>query len=541
MKEYRDHILKQHEHMRGVRAVEEPHWREIAEVLRPDDRDFDAHTQRRRDDSPIFDTAPLLAVEDFIGGMFSQATNPMNRWFELSSGDADLDKFQPVKAWLWRRTNQVLASFSPAVSPFYAETPDFYGHIACFGWSGFYCDEVVGEGRFSDRSIPINESFIDTDASGAINTYYREFNLTGGQAKRKREWRGALDPDRCDDAGRYVFVHGVFPNDSYKPGRIGPDGMPFCSGYVSPDLPDFYVPGGYYEFPYACPRWKRRSGRPYPTGPGHTARADVVMANEMGRSNIAAAQFIAEPTLLAHEKSSVLASDVEPNAILYGTIREDGKKLFDYLDRHQNLPVSLEQAEQRRNSIRQVFRWGLTQLIARRPAMTATEFLGLQEEDLKLMGPGLVRVQNEGLTVIVARHYNMLDRAGLFENDPPPPELSGKQLAVKYTSPLAQMMKVSDAKGALQWANALLPLAPAIPGIMDNVDGDALAVVVHDGFTTDPSLLTDPRARDQARAQRAALQQQAQQLALATQAADVHATMSHAEQAKTLAMQRRAS
>jgi Bacteriophage head to tail connecting protein len=539
MREYRDYILKRHGEMRGVRAIEEPHWREIAAVLRPDDRDFDAHTQRRRDDSPIFDTAPLLALDDFVGGMFSQATNPMNRWLELSSGDEELDKYQPVKQWLWRRTNQILASFAPGVSPFYAEMPDFYAHIGCFGWSGFYCEEVVGQGRFVDRAIPINESFIDTDADGTVNTYTREFNVTGWQGKRK--WKGNLALDRLKDTDRVVIVHMVWPNDDYRPGALGPDGMPWCSGYASPDVKDFYVPGGYYEFPYGCPRWKRRSGRPYPTGPGHTARADTVMVNEMSRTNLVAAQFAAEPPLLADEKSRVLAGDIEPNVVLYGTMNQaNGKPTLQTLDRHQNMPVSLAEAEQRRNTIRQVFRWGLTQLIAQRPQMTAEEFLGWKEEDLKLMGPGLVRVQNEGLSVIVARKFNILDRAGLFESDPPPPELAGKALGIKYTSPLSQMLKVASAKGAVQWVNTLLPVAQVRPDVLDNVDVDSYAIVVHDGFTSDPTLLTDPRKRDAARAQRAALQQQAQQLAMATQAADVHATMSHAEQAKTLANQRRA-
>jgi len=533
MSDYRDAILKQHAIDKEVRAIEEPHWREIAAFLRPDDRDFDAHVQRRRDDTPIFNIEPILATEDFEGGFFSTATNPQNRWGELSTGDEDLDKYQPVKAWLWRRTNQILASFTPAVSAFYSEMPDFYGHICCFAFSGFWSTEDVGKGAFVDRTIPVNESFIRTDINGRVNGFGREFNVLGSQALAK--WPGHPGLKEVKETDHYVIVHDVFPNPEYEPGRLGIRGMPFRAGYVSPDLKDFAVDDGFYEFPYAVPRWKRRSGRPYPTGIGHTIRAEVVMINEMDRSNIVAAQFAAEPTLLMHEKAKVLAADVEPNAILYGTMTPDGKKLAETLDRHQDLPVSVEMMKSRIETLRKATRWGLTQLIAARPQMTATEFLGLKQADLELMGPGLVRVQNEGLAVLFARRYNMLDRAGLFDGDPPPPELIGKPLAIKFKSELARMLKVAEAQGALQMMNAALPLAQVRPDVLDNFDLDQWSIIVHDGFMSDPTVLMDPRKRDAMRAQRAAQQQAMAKLQMADQAANIHATIAHANQAQTLA------
>lgn len=547
MSDYRDYRLKRHGEMKEVRALEEPFWREIAALLRPDDRDFDAHQQRRRDDSPIFDSSPLYALEDFVGGFFSQATNPENRWFELQTPNDDLNKFAPVKNWLWRRTNQMLASFQPSVSPFYAEMPDWYAQIGAFGWSTIYSAERVGEGRITDRAIPIGEAFMDTDADGEVNEFDREFSLTGTQAMRK--FKGAPGISELRETSRYVFVHAVWPNDDYRPGRTGIKGMKYCNCYVSPDVRDFYVGAGigangeegYYEFPYAPPRWKRRSGRVYPTGPGHLARADIAMLNEQARSNMVAGQFIAEPPVLVHDKSDVIAADIEPNAVLYGTMNEtNGKKLLDVMQRGQNLPVSLQMQEATRTAIRTAFRWGIMQLIAQRPEMTATEFLGFKEEDLKLMGPGLVRVQNEGLTNIIARRWRILDRAGAFLHDPPPPELIGMPLAPRYVSPLAKMLQVSQAKGALSWVNSLLPIKQADPEntILDNVDWDNFAIVVHDGFSSDPTIIMDPKKRDQMRADRAAAQQAQAKMALAEQAANVHATVGHANQAASLAAQR---
>ena len=66
--------LDRHAEMKQLRAIEEPPWRDIAALFDPDDRDFDAHVQRRRDDSTIFDGTPCYALDNFAGGTFDQMT-----------------------------------------------------------------------------------------------------------------------------------------------------------------------------------------------------------------------------------------------------------------------------------------------------------------------------------------------------------------------------------------------------------------------------------------------------------------------------------
>lgn len=538
MTDRRQEIIDRHTEMRKVRSLEEPDWRDIALVLAPNERIFDTHAtgNTRRDDSNIYDATPLYALDDFVGGLFSQATNPANRWFELTLIDKDLAKWQPVKRWLWSISNLLYASFTEAVSSFYSEVPAWFANIGAFGMGAMYDEERVGMGRIIDRSIPIGEIFIDTDAEGNIDRVHREFSLTGRQAERKFKQTFAS----CRADARYVFIHAVYPNDDYRPGMLGPRGMSYESCYVSTDLRDVEVPGAYYELPYQVPRWTKRSGRPYPTGPGHIARADMVMLNEMERSHIVAGQFAAEPPVLVHDRSKLRASDIEPNSILYGTMNaETGKRTIDILERKQQLTLSMAQSEQRRNAIRTAFKYGIMQLV-QRPQMTATEFLGFQEETLKLMGPNLVRTQTDGLSPKIGRRYRMLERAGQFQHLPPPVELQGQPINVEYVSPLAKMLKVSAARGTMQWVEGLGRIAELSKdlSVFDNVNKDEVATVLHDGFVADPNVLADPRMRDQARAQRAAMQKQQMDLANAERAAAVTADMSHAAQAKSLADRR---
>ena len=525
--------LDRHGELKGIRAIEEPHWREIAMLMRPDDRDFDAHVQRRRDDTAIFDSTQLYALDDFCAAIFTQLTNPANRWCELTIADQDLLKYQPVAQWLYRHSSKMLATFSETVSPFYTEVMPWLANTGAFGLGTLYNEEIPGQVRIVDRSIPLGETFRDIDDLGFTTTVHREFSLTARQAERKfkRDFKDFGNKDRT----RIVFVHAVYPNEDYRPGALGRRGAQYLSEYVSSDVQDFIRDGFYYDMPYQSAEWNRRSGRAYPTGPGHRARADTAMLQDMERSHIVAAQFAAEPPLLVHDKSMVTAADIEPNAVLYGTMNEQlGKRTIDTLQRSQDLKLSLEMSEQRRNAIRNAF-YSSIMMLVNRPEMTATEFLGWNKELLKRMAGSLVNIQ-WALSAVVARRWGILRRAGQIE--PPPPEMAGQAITVKYRSPLATLNEVSDAQGTAQFLQVLEPIAQVSPEVLDNIDMDRAVAILRAGFVSDPSLIKDPAVVAKLRAARAQQIQQQAQLEAAEKAANIGATVSHAQQAATLAKKR---
>ncbi len=530
------YCLDRHAELKALRAIEEPHWREIAMLFDPDSRDFDAHVQRRRDDSMIFDATPLYIIDDFAGGLFSQMTNPMNHWFSLGIEDPDLKKWGPVKNWLFATAARLYATFTDAVSPFYSEVPAWFGNLGMFGLGAMYSEEMPGKARIVDRAIPIGESFIDIDAQGYVDTFHREFSLTGRQVRKK--WPDNREIARRDEKERIVFVHAVWPNDGYVDGGAGRRGAMFQSAYVSPDALDFYEPGFYYELPYAVPQWKRRSGRAYPTGPGHKARADAAMLQDMERTHIVAGQFAAEPPILAHDRATIVAEDIEPNAVLYGAMNADnGKRTIDYLQRGQDVKLSLQQSEQRRQAIRQAFLFSVLQLL-NRPEMTATEFLGFNKEFLQLAAPNLVRIQQGGLSPLIARRYKILLRAGQIP--PAPPEIAGHAINVEYVSPLAKLLKVSEAQGTQQWLGAIVPIIQAKPEAADKINSDRVIEILADGYVTDPGVINGDDVVAKIRAARAQQQQQMAGVETAERVANIGATVAHANQAQTLSQQRRA-
>lgn len=529
-----EEILGRHEELRNKRRREEPAWRECAMLLRPDENDFDnnEHYRRDQDDAYLFDSTPLYALDTFTGGMFGQSVNPATRWFELAAEDPDLDKWQPARRWYWQVTNIIYSSLSPQVSNFYARAPAWLANLGAFGFGDFYQEEEVGQGRIIDCALPIGQVYLDRNAFGDYDTHHRRFRYTGRQMEQKFGRIEGLDEQKS-----YEVVHAVFPNREFRQGALGPRGMPYSSVYCSPDLKTFRREGGYYEFAFHIPTWNERAHSAYPTGPGHNQRPDAQTLQEMERAFLVRANYDAEPMLLLESEDVLRSSDLYPNALLYGTMSERGQAKAAYLEKKGNMSLAMQQSEQRRNAIRAAFYFGLMQVALQRPQMTATEFLGLQEETLKLMAPNLVRVQTGGLSSFITRRFRILDRAQQIP--PPPPEIMRSRVVINYVSALAKVQMLAEARGVLQLHEAIEKMAITDQGARDHFNVDAAAPVIAKAFSTVPAILRDPREIAEIRRARAEQMARQAQLADAGAVVSIAAEAAHADQAGSLARQRK--
>jgi hypothetical protein len=521
-----------HGEMKRERAREERYWRELARYLRPDQQSFEVSGYTERDWDVAFDSTPLYANEDFVGGMFSNATNPATRWFELVIDDQDLMDYGPVKTYLWNRASVHYSSLNPGISNFYLNVPPWFADLGAFGTGWLSQEEVVGASRIIERAIPLNEMFKGVNASGETDRVHREFMLTGRQAAK--QW-GQRAPQMQPDE-RAKFIHAVFENPYFQQGRIGPSGFQWLSCYVSPDKRDFQIEGGFYELPYHEIQWARRSGKAWAVGPGHDALPDMRSNDEMSRLTQVSMQFEAEPMLLVTNEDVLVAEEVRPHGLVYGGMTKEGKRQVEVLKRGENLQFPMAERENLRNAIRTGFKFGLWQVLKNRPQMTATEFLGFKEEDLKLLAPHLMPLQ-KGLSGFITRRDGILSRQGAFDGLQVPPELVNQRIHIKFESPFEKAQRAEIARGTLQWWSALAGLAQSTgdSSILDVVNSDDAALLLHASMVADPSVRRDEGEIQAIRKARAEAQQQNADLAQRTQEASIVADVAHAEQATTLA------
>lgn len=513
-----EQIVQAHAKLKAERSNFEKTWQEIADYMRPLRAEFTTgRTPGDRRNQRIFDSTPIMAAEAFAGGIYGMMTNPANRWFALRVQDDGLNDYDPVRDWLYQVETRVLHSFGPDVSRFYAVLPSLYADIACFGTGVFYSEEVPGSYRINDNVRPLAECVIAESAQGDVDTVYRCFGMTGRQAIDL--FGKGLHPSTLSNAEKKPndmirFLHCVAPNEDYQEGKLARDNKPFISEYLEEERKHVVWRGGYEEFPYHVPRWSQAAGEVYGRGLGEQVLPDVKMLNRMDETAIKAAQKMADPPLGAPDEGVIKQARTFPGGITYGAINEQGVQLLKPLYTGGDTRITLEMMEQRRNAIREGFYFSLMQMIGS-PNMTATEWMGRQEEKLRLLGPNLGRIQGEFLSPLIKRRFGLLLRGGQLP--PPPQEIQGASLSVEYVSPLARMQMAGEAQAVVRLYQNLTMMAQVDPGVLDNVDNDEAVQILGRGWAVPAPILRGKDQVQQLREQRQQQQQVAQAAALAEQ------------------------
>jgi hypothetical protein len=426
--------------LKAERAGVEHHWREIAALMRPQCLPWLGGETRRQ----LLDSTARLASEAFAGGIYGMMTNPANRWFALRLHDRDLGQFEPVRDWLDEVEQRLLDSFGPQASRFYAVLPSLYADLACFGTAVFYSEEIPGTGTFNDTVRPLAECVVAENAYGDIDTVFRRFTLTPRQALKL--FGEALSP-RAQRAAernsldRLSFLHCVYPNDAATGAE--PHERPFHSAYIEEDAMAIVQAGGYFEMPYQVPRWTQVPGDAYGRGIGDQVLPDARLLERMEETALRAAQMMADPPMAVADKGLAKAARIAPGGISYGALDSAGNLRIKPVYTGSSPAIALDMIESRRQAIREAFHFSLMQM-AGAPNMTATEWMGRQEEKLRLLGPNLGRLQSEFLSPLIRRRFGLLLRAGQLPD--PPAEIRGQCMTVDYVSPLARAQMAGEAQ-----------------------------------------------------------------------------------------------
>jgi hypothetical protein len=460
--------------LKAERAAVERQWREIAACMRPQGMPATEGPQRRR----ALDATARLASEAFAGGIYGMMTNPANRWFALRLHDRDLARSPGVSDWLYDVETRLLESFGPDASRFYAVLPSLYADLACFGTAVFYSEEIAGTGSFNDTVRPLAECVVAENAHGDIDTVYRRFTLTPRQAVRlfgdgvSARTRRAAERNSLERVG---FLHCVYPNDQEACLGLEAQARPFHSAYVEEDTMSVASSGGYFEMPYQVPRWTQVPGEVYGRGIGDQVLPEVRLLERMEDTVLRAAQLMADPPLAVADKGLAKAARIVPGGISYGALDSAGNLRIKPLLTASSPAITLEMIEGRRQAIREAFHFSLMQM-AGAPNMTATEWMGRQEEKLRLLGPNLGRLQSEFLSPLIRRRFGLLMRAGLLPD--PPAEIRGQSMSVDYISPLARAQMAGEAQAVARLYDSMEAIARFDPQVTSGVDhAEALHVM----------------------------------------------------------------
>ena len=472
-------IIGIHDKLYADRANFTNTWQSVAQRVLPNYSDFITQwTEGQRRTNLVFESTAVISLEHFCAGMESLLCPASQRWHSLRPMDPRLWEDIEVMQWMDQVTDVLFRSRYAPTANFQAQVHECFAQIGAFGNGPFLCDDIVGYGlRY--RSLHLAECFGIENAAGQIDHIQRKYKLTAKAAVDAVE-KGIFDDvsEKIREAAqgtqtltdKFEFIHAVYPNPDYVPGKRRQSEYPVKSCIVELEKKVLVKESGYHTMPMFFPRYRVAPKETYGRGPGVDALPDILMLQEMEKADIRITQRNAEPPIMLADDGSLSGFDFRGNALNYGMLSSDGKPLAAPFNTGGNFEVMESKLDQKRKVIQAAFNNDIFSiLIEPSPNMTATEVLQRAQEKGQLLAPMLGRIQAELFGPMITRELDILHRRGQL---PPPPNSVRDNGGLAYEIVYESSIQVNQRRDkALAIASTLQQLTPLIE--MDKT-GDVL-------------------------------------------------------------------
>jgi hypothetical protein len=504
-------IKEKVERLKAERSTWETHWQEIADYVVP--RKSTVTTQKQQGSKRsvnVTDSTGIQSNELLAGALHGLLTNPNAFWFELTTGDVELDRQDDVRMFLQKATRDIHNVLNN--SNFQTEIHELYIDLCSFGTASMYTEEDANDlVRFSTKFIA--EYMIDEDQFGRVNQIYREWSWDA--TKLVAEFGLDKMPEKIktsyekQDGKKFCCIHAVYPRDMIDANNRS--AFKWISQYVLPDENIELAEAGYREFPYIVPRWTKAAGEVYGRSPSMNALPEIKTINKMTETMIMGAQKIVDPPVMMPDDGFILPIVVTPGGINY--YRSGTQDFIKPIFNDSRIDFGYQALDASRKRIREAYYVDQLQL-QQGPQMTATEVLQRTEEKMRLLGPMLGRQQAELLRPLIDRVFAIMLRKGKIVDIPG--ILSGKKIDVRYSSLIAKSQRLAEGQNFMRFMEAVTPLANANNTVLDNLETDQAFRVVAEVYGAPQEVIRTQKDREQIRkqradAQQAALEQQQQQ------------------------------
>ena len=536
--------------MRNNRYSWWTHARELADYFLPRRYKWLITPNQQNRGSPInqhiIDSSGVLAARNLASGLMSGKTSPTQPWFGMKLGNEDSTQTTPTSLWLAEVERIMRLIFSE--SNFYTSIAQWYYDLCIFGTAVLLIYEDF-ENVINCRNPCFGEYYVDLDGRWRPTILGLEYTMT---------IRAVVDEfgyDACSEAVQAIYdlpngaglTREIIVAQIIEPNTDGrnfgiPEHFTFreCiwewGGSTSPQNNSgnigFLRKKGYFEQPNITCRWDLVSNDPYGRSPAMDALGDNKQLQLESKRKAQAIDKMVNPPLVADIQLKNKPASLLPGGMTYVTgFAANGRPgIASVYDTKFPVNEITEDLNEIRERLKYTFYNHLFQPISQfetRSNITAVEIQQRKAESLIMLGPVFERVDNEGLRPIVERVYAIASRAGIFP--PPPPEIAGKELTVKFVS----MLKLAeDATNATAIQEVLAmggQLAGVDPSAMDNIDIDYAIEKYSSLKNNDPKLIRSAEALAAIRANRAKQQQAAAQAQQAQQLAMGAKTLSQAD------------
>ena len=455
--------------MKSDRANWDRTWQEVGHFITPNKDDiYEFKNKSRGEDkhSRLFDGSAEHYLKLLASALHSLLTNPSSQWFELTTGDPELDKVPEVRKWLQELVRKIHSLLNN--SNFQSAIHEVYLDLGSFG-TGLLRVEEDEEFVFHFTNRPIYESYIRENHREIVDTIVITYVMKHRQAVQrygKEAFGDKIDlmTQKPDDT--IEIDHLIMPSE--EKGEKNVLNKKFVSYHVWLEGSVILKEDGFNEFPFMVPRWEKSSGEVYGRSPGMKALPDIKMLNAMRRTYIRGAQKIVDPALMVDDDSVIGRVNMTPGALnsVRGGISSSRDPIKPILTGGRP-DIGEDTMENARAKIKEHFFIDQFQL-RDGPQMTATEVNTRDDDRIRLLGPLAGRMTFELLQPLIGRLIGIMTRRKeLPENMPE--QLQGRAPQVFFTSQIAKAQRQVEGDNTQRFINSIAPLIQANPELAPQI------------------------------------------------------------------------
>ena len=431
---------------------------------------------------PLYSNKAVEATNTSVNGIMGYLISQNIRWFNVRTKNKnfeDSDEIYDAKDYLELVVTTILNMLSQC--NFYASTHLATKDSFVQGTSAEFIIDGKDHQIVYDTIDP-TEFYIREDENRKVDTFFRVYEIPAKTAVKK--WGNKLPKEVLDmiknGSGhqRIKFIHAIYPREdalSQKGEILFSTKKPYASVHYSYVGDEVFLESGFDKFPVAIHRWIINGTGPYGSSPIIEIIEEIKKLNKMSLLYMTAADKNANPPIFAPE---ILKGrlNLNPGGINYANLKSTGSpELFPTTLDLSHLYLAIQTKER---DIEQALYTDLFSILMRQEQVrTATEVREIKGEGLVLLSSIIGNLQEEKITPLIMRTYNLMLSSGLIK--PPSEELKEASEAgivkVELDGPLAQNMKAyHQTTGITQGLEALAKVMELNQDSVVNIDFDKL-------------------------------------------------------------------
>lgn len=473
-------------------------------------------------DSTSQDCADVLAA-----GLSNYLTPESSKWLFLQHSNRELRDNPDVKKWMQEATEEILWTLSR--SNFYNQMPIFYKASGVYGTAALFCEKDENDGvRF--YNIPIKKLYLTEDARERPFEFYLEFEYTAEQAlsrfgeKCSQEIKDAYAAGRNDDK-KFKFICYFGRRLERELGKIDRMNMPIRMVWVEQKSRQIMEESGFWSMPCVAHRFYKRAQIVYGYSPAMKALPFARMVNTISDTMLRAAMKQSDPAIALPDDAFIGTPNFNPRAINY---YQRGKlspkdEIFP-IGNFGNPHIAVEHLQYFQQQIRDTMFYNTFQAFSElTKQMTVPEVMERVNEKMTLLGPAVGRFMNDVLQPLIEKVVNILYEDNRLPRMPDA-MLEHPEYEVKFVGRLVQSQRQSEVNNIINALTIAGQLSAINPEVVDKINTDEAVEEIFDitGVTT--RILNNDAKVKEIREQRAAAQQEMQELAAAQAQAQTYKT-----------------